>query len=84
MAIYKSASELVGKTPLLEVTAVQKANGLQARILGKLEFLNPAGSVKDRVALAMIADAENKGLLKEGSADGLYGNGDLSPVTCIL
>ena len=67
MAIYKSASELVGKTPLLELTAIQKAKGLQARLLGKLEFMNPAGSIKDRVALAMIADAENKGLLKEGA-----------------
>ncbi len=67
MAVYKSASALIGRTPLLELIAVQKAKGLQARILAKLEFLNPAGSVKDRVALAMIEDGENRGLLKEGS-----------------
>ena len=67
MAIYRSASALIGNTPLLELTALQTKLGLQARILAKLEFLNPAGSVKDRVALAMIEDAEQRGLLKEGS-----------------
>ncbi len=65
MAIYKSAAELIGNTPLLELTAMTK--GLQARVLAKLEYLNPAGSAKDRVALSMIEDAENRGLLKEGS-----------------
>lgn len=67
MAIYQSASQLISNTPLLELTALQKKLGLQTRILAKLEFLNPAGSVKDRVALAMIEDAEQKGYLKEGS-----------------
>jgi len=67
MAIYKSAAELIGSTPLLELTATQKAKGLEGRILAKLEYLNPAGSVKDRVALGMIVDAEQKGLLKEDS-----------------
>jgi len=67
MAVYTSASELIGNTPLLELTATQKAKKLQSRILVKLEFLNPAGSAKDRVALAMIEDAEARGLLREGS-----------------
>jgi len=67
MGIYRSASELVGNTPLLELTAVERQKGLSARVLAKLEFLNPAGSVKDRVALEMVKDAEEKGLLKEGS-----------------
>lgn len=67
MAIYKSAEELIGNTPLLELGGICKACGLQGRLLGKLEYLNPAGSVKDRVALAMIEDAEQKGLLQEGS-----------------
>lgn len=67
MAVYKSASALIGNTPLLELTALQKHRGLPSRILAKLEFLNPAGSVKDRVALAMVEDAEKQGLLKEGS-----------------
>ncbi|MCR4956371.1 MAG: cysteine synthase A [Lachnospiraceae bacterium] len=65
--IYKSVTELIGKTPLLEVTGIEKELDLKARILVKLEYLNPAGSVKDRVAKAMIEDAEKKGLLKEGS-----------------
>ncbi len=64
---YKSALELIGNTPLVEVTNIEKALGLEATILVKLEYLNPAGSVKDRVARAMIEDAEAKGLLKEGS-----------------
>lgn len=67
MAVYQSASALVGNTPLLELTGIAKKLGLQARILAKLEFLNPGGSVKDRVALAMVEQAEREGLLKEGS-----------------
>ena len=67
MKTYKSAAELVGGTPLLELTNLEKAYGLQATVLAKLEYLNPAGSVKDRVAKAMIEDAEQKGLLREGS-----------------
>lgn len=65
--IYKSLSELIGKTPLLELSNYEKKNGLRAKILAKLEYFNPAGSVKDRIAKAMIDDAEAKGLLKEGS-----------------
>ena len=65
--IYKSLSELIGKTPLLELTNYEKENELSATILAKLEYFNPAGSVKDRVAKAMIDDAEQKGLLKKGS-----------------
>ncbi|MBR5637044.1 MAG: cysteine synthase A, partial [Pseudobutyrivibrio sp.] len=63
----KSASELIGNTPLVEVTNIEKELGLEAKVLVKLEYFNPAGSVKDRVALAMIEDAEAKGQLKEGS-----------------
>ena len=66
-AIYTSADQLIGKTPLLELTNIEKKEGLEARILAKLESFNPAGSVKDRIAKAMIDDAEAKGLLKEGS-----------------
>ncbi|MDO5545560.1 MAG: cysteine synthase A [Eubacteriales bacterium] len=65
--IYTSADQLIGKTPLLELTHVEKALGLEAKILAKLEYFNPAGSVKDRIAKAMIDDAEAKGLLKPGS-----------------
>ena len=65
--IYTSADQLIGKTPLLELTHIEKALGLKAKVLAKLEYFNPAGSVKDRVAKAMIDDAEAKGLLKEGS-----------------
>ena len=65
--IYTSVDQLIGKTPLLELVRLEKKEGLQARILAKLESFNPAGSVKDRVALAMIDDAEKRGLLKEGS-----------------
>ena len=65
--IYTSADQLIGKTPLLELTHIEKALGLKARVLAKLEYFNPAGSVKDRVAKAMIDDAEEKGLLKPGS-----------------
>ena len=65
--IYKGATELIGNTPLVEVTNIEKELGLKATILVKLEYFNPAGSVKDRIAKAMIEDAESKGLLKEGS-----------------
>ena len=65
--IYTSADQLIGKTPLLELTHLEKKYGLKARILAKLEYLNPAGSVKDRIARAMIDDAEARGLLHEGS-----------------
>ena len=65
--IYTSADQLIGKTPLLELTHIEKKLGLKAKILAKLEYFNPAGSVKDRVAKAMIDDAEEKGLLKPGS-----------------
>ncbi len=66
-AVYTSADQLIGKTPLLELTHIGKKLGLNARILAKLEYFNPAGSVKDRIAKAMIDDAEEKGLLKPGS-----------------
>ena len=65
--IYSSADELIGSTPLLEVKNIEREEGLKARVLVKLEYFNPAGSVKDRVAKAMIDDAEEKGLLKPGS-----------------
>ncbi len=65
--IYKSATQLIGNTPLVEVTRIEKELGLEATILVKLEYFNPAGSVKDRIANAMIEDAEKKGILKEGS-----------------
>lgn len=65
--IYTSVDQLIGKTPLLELTQIEKEYGLKARILAKLEYLNPAGSVKDRVAKAMIDDAEASGKLKPGS-----------------
>jgi cysteine synthase A len=64
--VYKSALELVGKTPLVELTNYEKNNNLEAKLIGKVEYFNPAGSVKDRIALAMINDAEAKGLLKPG------------------
>ena len=67
MAIYKSANALIGNTPLLELTATEKVKGFSAKVLAKLEFFNPAGSAKDRVALSMIEDAEKRGLLQEGS-----------------
>ena len=65
--IYTSADQLIGKTPLLELTHIEKAHDLKAKIVAKLEYFNPAGSVKDRIARAMIDDAEAKGLLKPGS-----------------
>lgn len=67
MSVYKSALELVGNTPLVEVNNFSKENELEAKLLVKLEYFNPAGSVKDRIAKAIIEDAEAKGLLKEGS-----------------
>ena len=65
--IYTSADQLIGKTPLLELTHIEKKHNLKAKIFAKLEYFNPAGSVKDRIAKAMIDDAEQKGLLKDGS-----------------
>ena len=65
--IYTSADQLIGNTPLLELTHIEKANNLNAKIYAKLEYFNPAGSVKDRIAKAMLDDAEAKGLLKEGT-----------------
>ena len=65
--IYTSADQLIGKTPLLELVHIEKEEGLEATVLAKLEYFNPAGSVKDRIAKAMIDDAEAKGLLKPGS-----------------
>lgn len=67
MNIYRSVTELVGRTPLLELTRIEEREGLEAKIFAKLELFNPGGSVKDRVARAMIEDAEKRGVLKEGS-----------------
>ena len=65
--IYKGTLGLIGNTPLVEVVNIEKELGLEATLLVKLEYLNPAGSVKDRIAKAMVEDAEEKGILKEGS-----------------
>ena len=65
--IYTSADQLIGRTPLLELVHIEKEEKLEAKVLAKLEYFNPAGSVKDRIAKAMIDDAEAKGLLKPGS-----------------
>jgi len=65
--VFTSVDQLIGRTPLLELTAIESKYGLKARVLAKLEYFNPAGSVKDRIAKAMIDDAEAKGLLKQGS-----------------
>jgi cysteine synthase A len=65
--VYTSADQLIGKTPLLELSNIEKSEGVDAKILAKLEYFNPAGSVKDRVAKAMIDDAEERGVLKPGS-----------------
>ena len=65
--IFTSADQLIGHTPLMELTSIEKKHGLKAKLLAKLEYFNPAGSVKDRIARAMIDDAEEKGLLKPGS-----------------
>jgi cysteine synthase A len=67
MAIYKGFTDIIGKTPLVEVTNIEKLHDLKAKLVVKLEFRNPAGSVKDRAAYYMIKDAEDKGILKEGS-----------------
>ena len=67
MAIHKSVAELIGKTPLLELSGIEKSLNLKARLVAKLEYFNPAGSVKDRVALSMINDAEQRGVLKPDS-----------------
>lgn len=67
MAIYKSITELTGNTPLVELTNIEKEFGLKARLLAKVEFFNPAGSVKDRIAVKMIRDAEEAGILKKGA-----------------
>ena len=65
--IYQSVDELIGKTPLVELTHIEKSEGLEARLIAKLEYFNPAGSVKDRIAKAMLDDAEEKGLITEGA-----------------
>ena len=65
--VYTSADQLIGKTPLLELTHLEKSLGLEAKLVAKLEYFNPAGSVKDRIAKAIIEDAEASGRLKEGS-----------------
>ena len=65
--IFKSADELIGHTPLMELTHIEGEYGLKARILAKIEYFNPAGSVKDRIAKAMIDDAESRGVLGKGS-----------------
>ena len=67
MKVFKKITDLIGGTPLLELTSLEEKNELGAKVLAKLEYFNPAGSVKDRIAKAMIDDAEAKGLLKEGS-----------------
>ena len=65
--IYTSADQLIGKTPLLELTRIEEELGLKAKVLAKLEYFNPAGSVKDRIAKRMIEDAEASGKLKPGA-----------------
>lgn len=65
--VYKSLTDLIGRTPLLELSNYEKKNGLNAKLIAKLEYFNPAGSVKDRIAKAMLEDAEAKGLIKEGA-----------------
>lgn len=65
--VYKSAAELIGKTPLLELVHIEQDLGLKAKLFGKLEYFNPTGSIKDRAAISMIVDAEQKGLLKQGA-----------------
>ncbi len=65
--IFKGATGLIGNTPLVEFTNIASSQGVEATVLAKLEYFNPAGSVKDRIALAMIEDAEKKGVLKKGA-----------------
>lgn len=67
MAVYKGFTQIIGKTPLVEAVNIERAHDLRAAVLVKLEYRNPAGSVKDRAAYYMIKDAEEKGLLREGS-----------------
>ena len=67
MKVYNQISDLIGKTPLLELSNYEKENNIQAKIIAKLEYFNPAGSVKDSIAKSMIEDAEKKGLLKKGA-----------------
>ena len=67
MRLYKKVTDIVGNTPLLELSNIEKERGLEAKVFAKLEFLNPAGSAKDRVAKFMLDDAEKKGLIKEGA-----------------
>ena len=67
MGIYQRITDLIGGTPLLELGNYERKNGLEARLLAKLEYFNPAGSIKDRIARAMLDDAEEKGLLKPGA-----------------
>lgn len=67
MKVYENVSSLIGSTPLVRLSGYQKARGLKANLLGKLEYFNPAGSIKDRIALYMLADAREKGLLNEDS-----------------
>jgi len=74
MAIYKSIEELIGKTPILELKNIKKKYQLKADIFAKLEYLNPAGSVKDRVGKAMLDDAENKGILTKDSVTCIIGS----------
>lgn len=83
MNIKKSVAELVGNTPLVELTNFEKKHNLKAKVIGKLEFLNPSGSIKDRAALAMIEDAQEKGLIKEGSTiiDATSGNTGIALAT---
>ena len=67
MTVYKAISDLIGNTPLVELTHIEEKEGLEARVVAKVEFFNPAGSVKDRIAKKMIEDAEKKGLIKPGA-----------------
>ena len=67
MTVYKAISDLIGNTPLVELTHIEEKEGLDSRVVAKVEFFNPAGSVKDRIAKKMIEDAEKKGLIKPGA-----------------
>ena len=67
MTVYKAISDLIGNTPLVELTHIEEQEGLDASVVAKVEFFNPAGSVKDRIAKKMIEDAEKKGLIKPGA-----------------
>lgn len=82
--IYTSADQLIGATPLLELSHIEREHRLKARILAKLEYFNPAGSVKDRIAKAMIDDGEARGLLKPGSViiEPTSGNTGHRPCLC--